>query len=275
MAGNAWSAVKGARMKGVLRVASVSVVFALATAGCGGTASAPGLDAPAAFDASRRLDGGEVGTADKAGTVAGQGGLRTVRDLPAPLNTAGGAEQPIAENDILKVDVFQVKDLDREVQVDSRGNISLPLIGEIKASGKTARALEQELEKLYGARYLQSPDVTVFVKESFGQRVTVNGEVRKAGIHPVTVSSSLISVISQAGGMNDIADPTKVYVFRNHGAERLVANYNVSRIRSGSRRDPRIYGGDVVVVFSSTARIAMKNLREALGIATSVRVFVP
>ena len=236
--------------------------------------------------AGNGLDGGGVErSAARAGApVAGAVGvvpdkdpdtIRTVPDLPPPPDTAGGAEQPIAQNDVLTVQVYQVKDLNREVQVDSRGNISLPLIGDIPAAGKTVRSLEREIEALYGARFLQSPYVTVFVKESFGQRVTVDGEVEKSGIHKVTATSSLISALSQAGGLNRIADPGKVYVFRDYGDERLVARYNVSRIRSGKNPDPRIYGGDVIVVFSSATRVAMRNLREALGLARSARVFVP
>ena len=204
-----------------------------------------------------------------------QHNIRIVPHLPAPLDTAGGTEQPIAKNDVLQVEVFQVKDLNREVQVDSLGNISLPLIGDTRAAGKTVRALERDIEKLYGARYLRSPDVKVFVKKSFGQRVTVDGEVGKAGLHDVTATSSLISAISQAGGLKQIADPTKVYVFRDHGDERLVAKYNVSRIRSGKHPDPQIYGGDVIVVFRSATRVAMRNLREALGIARAASVLVP
>ena len=257
----------GAGINDLVRATLVAGGASLCVALAGCTGAGNGLDV-SGFD--RSSVPGEALVADQ-----GKETIKTVQNLPAPPDTVGGAEQPIAENDVLKVDVFQVKDLNREVQVDSRGNISLPLIGDIKAAGKTVRSLEREIEARYGARYLQSPDVTVFVKESFGQRVTVDGEVRKAGIHPVTARSSLISAISQAGGFNDIADPAKVYVFRDHGDERLVARYNVSKIRSGTRPDPRVYGGDVIVVFKSSTRVAMRNLREALGVASSARVFVP
>ncbi|MER9775588.1 polysaccharide biosynthesis/export family protein [Mesorhizobium sp. M0220] len=201
--------------------------------------------------------------------LAGGGALRVVKDLPAPANTQNGSEQPLSPNDVLDVSVFQVDNLSRTVQVDSGGQISLPLIGTITAAGKTVRQLEQEIETAYGANYLQSPDVTIFVKESIGQRITVDGEVNKAGIYPVSSNSSLIDAIALAGGFNTVGDAKKVFVYRNIGPNTLVANYNVEEIRGGKSRNPPIYGGDKIVVFASKSKIAMNNLKDALGVASS------
>jgi polysaccharide export outer membrane protein len=227
--------------------------------------------------ASGRTSSISASSAQSGDIVPGarDGDIRVVRELPAPQGTMGGAEQPVAVNDVLEVDVFQVDELDRTVQVDSRGIIALPLVGEVAAAGKPVRELENEIKRLYGASYLQSPQISVFVKESFGQRVTVDGEVRKAGIYATSATSSLISVLAQAGGLSDIADASKVYVFRDFGKERLVANYDAAAIRGGRRPDPKIYGGDVVVVFASSSKVAMRNLREVLGLARNAAVFVP
>jgi len=72
-----------------------------------------------------------------------------------------------------------------------------------------------------------------------------------------------------AGGFRSIADQNKVYVFREIGGRKLVANYSVAEIRSGRLGNPRIYGGDVVMVFTSQSRVAMNNLKEALGMAAN------
>lgn len=237
---------------------AATILISLVAAACTSTGDAGNSGAAGASLAHTGVRAGET-----------DGDLRVVEVLPPPLNTHDGADQPLAASDVLEVDVFQVDDLDRTVQVDSSGQISLPLIGSVQAAGKTVRALEQEIESAYGGNYLQSPEVTVFVKESFGQRVTVDGEVAKAGIYPVTGRSTLLEIIAVAGGVREIADPTKIYVFRDHGGQRLVANFNVEQIRSGKSSDPRIYGGDVVVVFTSQSRVAMRNLREALGLASS------
>ena len=197
------------------------------------------------------------------------GGLRVVPDLPAPSNTQEGSEQLISADDVLEIDVFQVDNLDRTAQVDASGRISLPLIGTVSAAGKTIRQLEQEIENSYGAKYLQSPDITIFLKDSARQRVTVDGEVAKAGLYPVSSNATLLDAIAQAGGMRSVADAKKVYVYRDYGGGKLVANYNVEQIRNGAAKNPRIFGGDVVIVFTSKSKVAMNNLKEALGIASS------
>jgi polysaccharide export outer membrane protein len=202
-------------------------------------------------------------------TDTGGTGLRMVAELPPPLDSNGGTTQVIAPGDTLAVDVFQVDTLDATVQVDNSGNISLALVGSVPAAGKTITALEADLEHRYGARYLQRPDITVSMKDSVGQRVTVDGEVRKAGIYPIAGQATLLQVIATAGGFNEVGDPNKVYVFRAYGSEQLVAQYNVDAIRSGKRGDPRIYGGDVVVSFASGMKVLGSNLKDALGLAGS------
>ena len=210
----------------------------------------------------------EPGTAAPADT-SGDGSLRMVAELPPPLDSNGGTTQVIAAGDTLSVDVFQVDTLDATVQVDNSGNISLALVGSVPAAGKSITALEADLESRYGARYLQRPEITVAMKDSVGQRVTVDGEVRKAGIYPLAGQATLLQVIATAGGFNEIGDPGKVYVFRAYGSEQLVAQYNVDAIRSGKRGDPRIYGGDVVVSFASGMKVLGSNLKDALGLAGS------
>ena len=191
------------------------------------------------------------------------------KDFFAPLNSNDGQLQFISANDLLEIDVFGVDELDRTIEVDSTGQISLPLIGNVYAAGKTARQLESELVRLYGARYLESPQVSVNTKKSSGQRVTVEGAVIKAGIYPISSRATLLRAIALAHGLKRIANPSKVYVFRQVGSQKYVANYDVEAIRLARRQDPRIYGGDVVVVFTSGAKIAMENLKSVLGIATS------
>lgn len=196
--------------------------------------------------------------------------LHMVKELPPPLDTRDGKEIPIAPDDVLEVDVFAVDDLDRTVRVDASGRVSLPLIGTVTAQGKPIHLLEQEIEERYGAKYLQSPDVAIFLKESARQRVTVDGEVTRAGLYAVSSNVTLLDAIALAGGMRDIADASKVYVYREVGdGRKLVANYNVAAIRGGKAHNPRIFGGDVIIVFTSQSKVAMNNLKEALGMASN------
>lgn len=200
---------------------------------------------------------------------AGDASLRVVAELPPPPAVLGGVAQPVSVSDMLEVTVFQVPDLSRTVQVDDAGNVSLPLIGQVRAAGKSVQALQRDIETAYGRNYLQSPSVSVLVKESAARRVTVDGEVRRAGVFPLPTSSSLLDAVALAGGFSPIADPQKVYVFREVDGTKYVANYNVDDIRRGARRNPAVHGGDVIVVFPSKSRVALQNLKEVLGVATS------
>ena len=87
----------------------------------------------------------------------------------------GRPEYRIGPSDLLTVTVFQVEDLTRDVRVNNAGQVSLPLIGAVDAAGRTVNELETLIASRYGARYLQNPQVSVFVKEFSSQRVTVGG----------------------------------------------------------------------------------------------------
>ena len=196
-------------------------------------------------------------------------GLRVVPSLPAPLNSSGGQDQLLLVGDILEIDVFQVDQLDKTVQIDSRGFVSMPLIGQVQATGKTVSNFELELERLYGVNYLQSPEITVLVKESVGQQVTMDGEFLAPGIYPTNPGTTLLQAVAQARGLSTLADEKKVFVYRDFQGEKVVANFNLADIRAGKISDPRIFGGDVVVAFKSQAKVAAENLKAALGIAVN------
>jgi len=202
--------------------------------------------------------------------------LRVVERLPAPANTNNGADILVSENDLLEVDVFQVDELDKEVRVGPNGNISLPLIGSVPAAGQTIPQLETEIERRYGTNYLQNPEVSVFMKESAGQRITMDGEFAKPGIYQSDTQTTLLKAAALAGGLTSLADEQKLYVFRDVGSQKLVANFSIKDIRQGKAADPRTYGGDVIIAFQSGRKVATQNLREALGIAVNAtRLAVP
>jgi polysaccharide biosynthesis/export protein len=175
----------------------------------------------------------------------------------------------IGPQDLLSITVFQIKDLDREVRVNNAGQISLPLIGALNAAGRTVNELEQEIAAGYRARYLQDPQVSVFVKEFVSQRVTINGAVKKTGIFPMTSRLSLLQAVSLAEGLTDVADENNVVVFRRANGQRMVARFDLQAIREGSSEDPEILGDDVVVVAESTGEIAFKRFLQITPILTA------
>jgi polysaccharide export outer membrane protein len=206
---------------------------------------------------------------------SGQGGgadsgaiVQQTEQLPAPQVgfEANVAEYRIGPLDLLEVSVFQVPDLGRTVRVSANGEIALPLIGTVKAGGRTVAELESDIASLLGAKYLQSPQVTVFVQESTSQRVTVDGAVVEPGIVDLTGQTSLLQAIAIAGGLADGADPRGIVVFRNVGNQRMAAKFDLAAIRSGTAEDPIVYGGDIVVVDRSRIRSALSSIRDSLPV---------
>ncbi|HET6546403.1 MAG TPA: polysaccharide biosynthesis/export family protein [Rhodanobacteraceae bacterium] len=187
---------------------------------------------------------------------------------PPDGSTPGGAgsisDYRVGPDDLLQISVFQVDELSREVRVNSRGFISLPLIGAIHAGGKTVRELETGIAKRLADGYVRNPQVSVFVKEFTSQRVTVEGAVNKPGIYPLTGRTTLLQVIALAQGFNDVADEEGVVVFRVIDGTKMAALFDIRRIRHGEMVDPQIYGDDMVVVDRSGGRSFLKSVTQTL-----------
>lgn len=199
-----------------------------------------------------------LGACTSRGGVAPAEGVLPLADPVAAM--VGRPEYRIGPSDLLSVVVFQIEDLEREVRVNNAGQISLPLIGALDVAGQTVNQLEIEIASRYAARFLQDPQVTVFVKEFASQRVTVSGAVDKPGIYPMTSRLTLLQALSLAEGLTDVASERNVLVFRTSGGKRQFARFDVAAIQAGEHADPELMGEDVVVVDTSTGRVAFQNL---------------
>ncbi|WP_066093332.1 polysaccharide biosynthesis/export family protein [Xanthomonas massiliensis] len=172
-------------------------------------------------------------------------------------------EYRVGPSDLLSVTLFQVEDLDREVRVNNAGQISLPLVGVVKAGGLTVDELEHNLAQRYRDRFLQDPQITVFVKEFASQRVTVAGEVKKPGIYPMTSARlSLMQALAMAEGFSNIGSKRNVFIFRTVDGQRMLARFDVDAIEHGVYPDPEISGEDIVLVDRSFGREAIRTLIE-------------
>jgi polysaccharide export outer membrane protein len=179
----------------------------------------------------------------------------------------------ISPLDKLKVNVFQVADLSGEYEVDLAGNIAMPLIGNVRAVDLTTIELDQKITQALGAKYLQSPDVSVGVSASSTRVVTVDGSVRQPGVFPVNGNVTLMQVIARASGTDENANPRRVAIFRQIGGQRMAAAYDLTDIRRGKLEDPRIYSGDIVVVDGSKVKSVQREVLQALPILGFFRPF--
>jgi polysaccharide export outer membrane protein len=180
--------------------------------------------------------------------------------------TPGSNAYKIGPQDTIEIAVFKVPDLSRTVQVADTGTVNLPLVGDVAAAGKTTQQLERDLVKRYGGKYLQSPQVSVSVKEYNSHRVTIEGAVKKPGVYPIRGKSSLLQFIATAEGLDASADST-VVVFRTTNGKRSAAKFDLASVRSGDTPDPTIQSGDMIIAGSSAIRETFNNILKALPIA--------
>ena len=176
----------------------------------------------------------------------------------------GVTDYRIGANDLLEIAVFGVTDLSSKVRVNSRGMISLPLIGPVRAGGRTVPELEAEITKKLAADWVNDPQVSVFVQEFTSQRVTVEGSVLKPGVFPITGRTTLLQAIAVAQGFGPIADEHSVVIFRYINGQKKAALFDIPLIRQGQAEDPVIYGDDIVVVDNAGGKAFLKKFTDAI-----------
>lgn len=189
--------------------------------------------------------------------------LTDSRELPAPIRgdlTAGDRPALIGPLDTISVDVFNIPDLSREMQVDASGRIAMPLIGTIDARGKTSEELAAAVEDALRGRYVRDPEVTVNIQSSVSQVVTVDGEVKDPGLYPVTNQMTLMRVIASARGVSEFARMEQVVILRTVDGQRMAGLYDLGAIRRGAYADPAIYANDVVIVGNSPMRRLFRDV---------------
>src|SRR6184192_1339832 len=133
----------------------------------------------------------------------------------------------IGVDDVLAVNVWKEAEVSRSVPVRSDGKISLPLVGEVQASGHTPRQLEQEIAKKLES-YISEPEVTIIVQQINSRKFNVLGQVAKPGSYPLANSPTVLDAIAVAGGFRDFAKQKSIYVIRQNPdgtTTRLPFNY--------------------------------------------------
>jgi len=201
------------------------------------------------------------------------------KPLPPPDTTSSGgaytgvSDYRVGPQDLIEITVFQVPDLSRTVRVNSGGQISLPLVGVLQVGGLTIPEFESTIAQKLSAKYLQDPQVTAFVKEYASQRVTLEGAFAKPGIYPLTGRTTLLQAIALGGGLDRVADPKGVVIFRQIGGKKMGAVFDGRNIRAGKDEDPLLYGDDVVVVEESGSKTALRRFIEAMPMLSVFTLF--
>lgn len=141
--------------------------------------------------------------------------------------TTGTMEFRLGPEDVIEVFVWKEPELSNTVTVRPDGKISLPLAGEMDASGKTSVQMQEQIaEKLQ--EYIKQPVVTVMVKQINSLKISVLGEVRKPDVYKIKNRVTVLDAVAMAGGFTDLARPNRVVVLRAtpSGPRRFLVNIN-------------------------------------------------
>jgi polysaccharide export outer membrane protein len=212
-------------------------------------------------------------------SFVGRPGLSLVeqKGLPEPLATdlvSAPRAQVLGPFDQVSIDVFGLPEFSRTVTIDRSGNISLPLAGEIAASGRTPTQLSQAVTERLRANHVRAPQVSINVTQVVSQVITVDGAVRTPGLYPVTGRMTLIRALARAEGTTEFARENYILVFRRVDGHDVVGLYDLRAIKQGMYPDPEIFANDVIEVDESRARRIFNLIIQSSGLIVGPLVAV-
>jgi polysaccharide export outer membrane protein len=155
----------------------------------------------------------------------------------------------IGDLDLLSVVVWREEGLtDKSTLVRPDGMISMPLVGDIKASGKTPMQLAKEITEQL-KKYVQDPNVTVSLNQMNSKKVYLMGEIAKAGPILMTPGMTLLEAIGTAGGLTQFANTNKIYILRNVGGKQQKIPVEYKQALKGDHSlNLTLSSGDTIVV---------------------------
>ena len=161
----------------------------------------------------------------------------------------------IGPEDMLEISVWRNADLSKTVSVRPDGKISLPLVGDVIAVGKTATQLADSISQKL-KEYKENPQVSIVVREVNSYSIYVLGEVARPGKYPLKTKTTLLQAVTLSGGFNAAAARNKIVVFRfsENGEKdiKIKASYDDIILRDGSSQNIVLAPGDTIVVPSET-----------------------
>jgi polysaccharide export outer membrane protein len=160
------------------------------------------------------------------------------------------ADYLIGSGDVLAINVWKEPDISRALPVRPDGRISLPLVGELQAAGKTPLQLEHDIAAKLRA-YITEADVTVIVQQVNSEKINVLGRVMKPGAYPLSGITTILDAIAAAGGFQEFAKQKSIYVLRSDSVghqTRIAFNYKEVIKGKHPEQNIRLQSHDTLVV---------------------------
>lgn len=249
-------------------------MIAIALVACGDARSIEGPDGGALLREGGAAPPGasaRAGRSAELGRPPGEAGASSAADLNRRLleqaaRSSEDADLPVGAGDLLEVSVFEVEELSKiRLRVPVRGVISLPLIGQIQAAGRTTAELEDEIRDRLQRKFMHDPQVSVFLQEHNSQRISVIGAVRKGGVFNLNRPLRLADALALAEGLTEEAD-RHVYVTRRAPLGAVTAAMGAAG-SAPPRGGPRNGGETTAEVMAPIDLTELADGREDLNIA--------
>jgi polysaccharide export outer membrane protein len=176
--------------------------------------------------------------------------------IAAATAVAAGAQDPalvrdyvIGPGDLLHVSVWKDEALTRLLVVLPDGMVAFPLIGQVKAGGRTVAELSAEIEQKL-ERFLPDVTLSVVVQQVNSMVVYVIGRVNNPNRFPVTSDVNVLQALSMAGGLNPFAKRGDIKIFREIGGVTKIIGFDYDTVAGGEnvQQNIRLQRGDVIVV---------------------------
>lgn len=174
-------------------------------------------------------------------------GCQTYTGETLPESASGQHPGVLSAGDTIKVSFTTAPELNQSEKIESNGTVSLPLIGQVYAIGKTTAQLQQELTNLYKSQ-LQNSEVIVTL-ENVAIPVVVSGEVQKPGKIVFERPATVLEAVMEAGGFTAYGDPKKIAVIRQVNGVQHTQIVDLSQVLHGKPgRVMYVSAGDVIYV---------------------------
>lgn len=184
-----------------------------------------------------------------AWAATGSAGQEASPAPPPASGTEAQAEYVIGLGDQLQIMVWKEPELAQAMSVRIDGRISLPLIGDVQAAGKTIRDLKKVLEEKYAA-VIAEPAVSVMLTQSKSWRYYIIGQIKQPGEFPIDFPITVLQAIAKSGGFLEWAKTDRISIVRRESGQEIIVPFNYEALVNGQnlQQNAMVKPGDTIII---------------------------